>query len=577
MIIILAWLGILFTTLGVVAGDFFSVNLSSIAHGLHISDTLAGVTFLALGNGSPDIFSTFAAMNSNSPSMAIGELVGAAAFITSVVAGSMALVRPFSVVKIALVRDILFLTITVGFLLYILVDGHLELSHCICMLGFYVAYVLFVMGWHWWLFQHPTMTSEEDPNEDDSSNEEHARLPPTESTPLFPEICSQRSAPIVTSQYSPASRDLDRKSKFWHDWSDEATHHFEHRSIQPSLVGTLHFRSHESNVKRYNEAVLRESSGRATTSDGIRQRPTEEQYHSSHRFHNFTSKFCPPLKEVHQVLFPSFQEFKSDSVVHKLASVVTAPVILVVKLTLPVVDDDGDKSDPTGQAWHRWLLLLQGFCAPQFMLAVLWYNTILDNTSLIRPSLICLACSTLFAVIIPLTTTSTDTPRWYKLLSLVGFVISITWISTIADEAVTVLKALGIICNISEAVLGFTIFAVGNSLDDLAANISVAQHRHPVMALSACFGGPLLNILLGISISGIYIITKGSSKHKKLISIKLDTDQTLYITIGILVVALTLLLLWMLWTRWRMTKALGLILIAVWIVGTAANLVLTTV
>ena len=37
-------------------------------------------TFLAFGNGSPDVFSTFAAMGSNSGSMAVGELIGAAGF-----------------------------------------------------------------------------------------------------------------------------------------------------------------------------------------------------------------------------------------------------------------------------------------------------------------------------------------------------------------------------------------------------------------------------------------------------------------------------------------------------------------
>ncbi|CAG8627356.1 2443_t:CDS:2, partial [Scutellospora calospora] len=46
----------------------------------------SGVTFLAFGNGSPDIFSTFSAMTHDSCSLAGGELIGAANFITSVVA-----------------------------------------------------------------------------------------------------------------------------------------------------------------------------------------------------------------------------------------------------------------------------------------------------------------------------------------------------------------------------------------------------------------------------------------------------------------------------------------------------------
>jgi sodium/potassium/calcium exchanger 6 len=44
------------------------------------------VTFLAFSNGSPDVFSTFAALKNDSGSLAIGELIGAASFIVSVVA-----------------------------------------------------------------------------------------------------------------------------------------------------------------------------------------------------------------------------------------------------------------------------------------------------------------------------------------------------------------------------------------------------------------------------------------------------------------------------------------------------------
>ena len=46
---------------------------------------------------------------------------------------------------------------------------------------------------------------------------------------------------------------------------------------------------------------------------------------------------------------------------------------------------------------------------------------------------------------------------------------------------------------------------MGNSLADFVANVSVAAFA-PVMGFSACFGGPMLNILLGVGISGSYIV-----------------------------------------------------------------------
>ena len=76
---------------------------------------MAGVTFLAFGNGSPDVFSTFAAFKSHSGSLAVGELIGAAAFITSVIAGTMALIRPFKVSKRLFLRDVAFFIVAVAF------------------------------------------------------------------------------------------------------------------------------------------------------------------------------------------------------------------------------------------------------------------------------------------------------------------------------------------------------------------------------------------------------------------------------------------------------------------------------
>lgn len=47
----------------------------------------------------------------------------------------------------------------------------------------------------------------------------------------------------------------------------------------------------------------------------------------------------------------------------------------------------------------------------------------------------------------------------------------------IADEVVNVLQTFGFIFGLSDAIIGLTIFAVGNSLADLVANMTVAVSR----------------------------------------------------------------------------------------------------
>lgn len=149
--IIVVWLSLLFSTIGIAASDFLCIDLSTLAVILGMSESLTGVTFLAFGNGSPDVFSTFAAMRSNSGSLAIGELIGAATFITSVVAGSMALVRPFRVARRSFVRDVGFFVIAVGFSMILVADGRLQAWESFMMVAMYAFYVVLVVSWHWYL------------------------------------------------------------------------------------------------------------------------------------------------------------------------------------------------------------------------------------------------------------------------------------------------------------------------------------------------------------------------------------------------------------------------------------------
>ena len=84
------------------------------------------MTFLAFGNGSPDVFSTFSAMRADSGGLAMGELLGAAAFVTSCVVGSMCIIKPFRVEKGPFLRDVGFFTFAVILVLFVLWDSKLE-------------------------------------------------------------------------------------------------------------------------------------------------------------------------------------------------------------------------------------------------------------------------------------------------------------------------------------------------------------------------------------------------------------------------------------------------------------------
>lgn len=147
---LIIWLAFLFSTLGISASDFFCPNLGTLAYLLGLDENVAGVTFLAFGNGSPDVFSTFAAMQTNTASLAIGELLGAASFIVSCVVGSMCVVKPFRVHPYPFLRDVGFFTTAVALLIAVLWDGRLHAWETALLVELYVIYVVVVVAGTWW-------------------------------------------------------------------------------------------------------------------------------------------------------------------------------------------------------------------------------------------------------------------------------------------------------------------------------------------------------------------------------------------------------------------------------------------
>lgn len=293
-VLLVLWLGLLFTTIGIAASDFFSVNLSTIATILGLSESLAGVTFLAFGNGSPDVFSTFAAMSSNSASMAVGELIGAASFITGVVAGSMALVREFRVDRRTYARDIGFFFVAVCFTMYFLADGHLRFWECCVMVGYYVLYVVTVVFLHWYSRRRSERRKREgearshfygsishggdelagepyrdDPDDIDNDRRASASSADLESAPVDPrprieiegpdaitmnvgeledDISDEDHERMVASEVASSMRVLRSR----HRRSNTIT------PIRPSLIGALEFRSALAQLQRESNHKLAE-------------------------------------------------------------------------------------------------------------------------------------------------------------------------------------------------------------------------------------------------------------------------------------------------------------------------------
>ena len=85
--------------------------------------------------------------------------------------------------------------------------------------------------------------------------------------------------------------------------------------------------------------------------------------------------------------------------------------------------------------------------------------------------------------------------------TLVAFVMSVFWISTMAGELLNCLVAVGTIMDLPPAILGLTVLAWGNSVGDLVADVSLAKAGQPAMAMAGCFAGPMFNMLVGLGMA----------------------------------------------------------------------------
>lgn len=114
---------------------------------LKMSENLAGVTLLAFGNGSPDIFASLSNSSGDTVLM-YSELIGAACFVTGFIAGVVILIRPFKVSARNYVRDVLFFLCAAIIISSCMHDQGYSLVEGFATVSIYAAYLAYVVVDH---------------------------------------------------------------------------------------------------------------------------------------------------------------------------------------------------------------------------------------------------------------------------------------------------------------------------------------------------------------------------------------------------------------------------------------------
>ena len=150
---------VLMYNLASTADVYLSPSLEYITLRFGLSESLAGVTLLAFGNGAPDVFSAIAASLSGSDTdisgsesseaeiLSISSLVGSAIFISSIVTAlAVSVAKPDKKIKVTpvfFIRDLIFEILCMFYLLLILLV--LKKVNIYIAVGFIVIYLVYVV------------------------------------------------------------------------------------------------------------------------------------------------------------------------------------------------------------------------------------------------------------------------------------------------------------------------------------------------------------------------------------------------------------------------------------------------
>ncbi|XP_020579778.1 cation/calcium exchanger 1-like [Phalaenopsis equestris] len=166
------WLLVLFYLLGNTASHYFCSSVENLSRVLHLSPTIAGVTLLSLGNGSPDVFASIVSFRSGSGEVGLSSVLGGAFFVSCVVVGVINLCRPSSIKSIggggvspsvtttatvaaticidraSFLRDVCFFIFVLSSLLTILIVGKVTIWGSMAFTSLYFVYVSIVSATH---------------------------------------------------------------------------------------------------------------------------------------------------------------------------------------------------------------------------------------------------------------------------------------------------------------------------------------------------------------------------------------------------------------------------------------------
>jgi sodium/potassium/calcium exchanger 6 len=576
--VMMAWMVTLFRLLGSTAEDYFSPSLEMFSVKLGLPPRFAGVTLLALGNGAADVSSTMSAIVSdeeNGYKLSLGALTGAAMLVGGVVSGIVILVADGVTCRGALVRDVTALSVTIAVVWANLTRGVIMPGTITLFLSLYAFFVLIVLVADIYhravvvprlaaaeaaaavmatggatldgeagpasttnspnIFQKfvTAFSNYDNPCEQDTTLDP-SPVPASSSSGSFNNGASPNSQEHLMAG-SESGLDLPAVARpetgSVNTGSAAGTFTADEHFVLHGQHGILHgdgqvpasfVDSRPLHAASNNVATNTVEDGNGTGGGGY----TLVEDHIDHicvgdgadgiQAHNWTGALHDGRQEVKASVDELWEDiaFNADlKAYEKFLLVCEFPFTLFRKASIPI---------PCEGYYNRGFIALSVALSPLWFA---WYMLGHEINMFAKGAIFYFAvywaiCIGIGAMVLRFAPAGEGNMAMIAAtpIALYGFVMAATWIDYIADHLVSLLDFMGIVLHIPGSIMGLTVLAWGNSMGDLSANMCMARKGLANMAMTACFAGPVFNILVGLGL-GFSNLQAQTGKHESSVAL----------------------------------------------------------
>jgi sodium/potassium/calcium exchanger 6 len=221
--------------------------------------------------------------------------------------------------------------------------------------------------------------------------------------------------------------------------------------------------------------------------------------------------------------------FLSKSILKRIFIAISTFILMPLHLSVP------------SRKWNRYGYSISLPAGVAVMYLALDKYSVFGKFSVWLSFTITMSITTVLGILVFVFSKFDEPPKFKPAFVPLSFLMSVVWIALVADQLVSVLQSMGIILGIPTFVLGATVLAWGNSVGDLVADIVMAQKGFPGSALSAAYGGPMMNMLIGM---GVGLTVRCAATFPAPVAV--EASKSFLMTGGFLFVCLygTLIVLW---------------------------------